>query len=176
MAAALPQDTRRRILQGYLAGQSYSALAQSFKVNYRTVRTLCLRYQREGEAGLLPHYDRCGSSEIRSDALLYRASCWLKRQHPGWGTSFILLQLEQRYPERPLPSVRTLQRWFKARGLTPKRSKIPQAEKQWASGVHQVWQVDAKEHQKTADGKPACWLTMTDEYSTAVLQTPVFPL
>lgn len=175
MAAALPPATRRRILQGYLAGQAYSALANAFRVNVRTVRSLCQRFEAEGEAGLVPRYAQCGPKQIRSDRLLYRAACFLKRRHPKWGAAFIQLQLEERYPDMPLPAVRTMQRWFKARGLTPRLSKKPQAEKRWATQVHQVWQVDAKERQHTADHTPVCWLSITDEHSTALLAAPVFP-
>jgi transposase len=175
MGAALPSATRRRIIQGYLEGKACAALAEEFHVAYHTARVLCRRFDAEGESGLLPHYDRCGDTGIRSDALLYRAACFLKRRHPSWGGPFIRLQLQQRYPERAIPAVRTMQTWFKERGLTPARSKRPKPEKQWAREVHQVWQVDAKEHQRTADQAQACWLTFTDEYSTAILAAPVFP-
>lgn len=178
MAAALSLATRRGILAGYQAGQSRKALATTFGVNYRSVQTLIQRFEAEGEAGLLPRYARCGRRRLRSDRLFYRAALTLKRRHRRWGAPFILLQLEARYPERvaELPSVRTLQAWFKAAGLNAKRSQPPAPEARWAHEVHQVWQVDAKEHQRTADGQSACWLTVTDEKSTAVLAAPVFPL
>ena len=176
MAAALSLATRRRLVKAYRNGQSYRALAQEFGVSYHTVATLCQRFDQEGEAGLRPRYDRCGSTGIRSDALLYRAALWLKRRHPRWGAPFIQLQLEQRYPDKAMPAVRTLQAWFKQQGLAPQRSKPPKTDKQWARRAHQVWQVDAKEHQKTADATALCWLTITDEYTGAVLAAPVFPL
>lgn len=151
------------------------ALARQFKVAYNTVRTLYLRYEHEGEAGLVPRYAHCGQTGIRFDPLLYRAACWLKRLHPSWGAAFIRLQLERRYPDRALPAVRTMQSWYRAAGLAPRGSTVPESPKQWADEVHQIWQVDAKEHQKTANGHAVCWLTITDEKSTAVLATPVFP-
>lgn len=177
MAAALSMATRRRIIQGYRAGTSYAALAKQFNVAYHSVRTLCLRVEAEGEDGLRPRYDRCGVRGPQGDRLIYRAACCLKRRHPQWGAAFIRLQLEARYgPERPLPAVRTMQHWFKEKGLQPPRSKPPQVQKQWASHVHQVWQIDAKEQQRTADGTEVCWLTVTDEHSTAILGAPVFSL
>lgn len=173
MGATLPYATRRSIIEGYLNGTSCAALAREFHVAYATARVLCRRFDAEGEAGLLPHH--CGATGIRSDRLLYRAACFLKRRHPDWGAPLIRLLLEQRYPERALPGVRTMQTWFKDRGLVPLRSKPPKPQKQWAHEVHQVWQIDAKEHQQTADGTQACWLTVTDEHSTAILAAPVFP-
>ena len=180
MAAALAPAIRRSILQGHLEGQSYSALARLFGVAYQTVRTLCLRYEAEGEAGLRPRYDRCGKRALRSEALFYRAACFLKRKHPQWGAPLFRLQLERRYrarfPVKRLPSVRTMQAWFKARGLQAPHSKPPRPPKRWAEAVHQVWQVDAKEDQYTAQGQAVCWLTVTDEHSGALLAARVFPL
>ena len=112
MGAALPYSLRRRIIDGYLAGKSCAALAREFDVAYQSVRVLCRRYDRDGEAGLMPRYDRCGQGGVRSDRLLYRAACWLKRKHPSWGAAFIRLQLEQRYPDRLMPGVRCNLRKF----------------------------------------------------------------
>ncbi|WP_169521694.1 DDE-type integrase/transposase/recombinase [Spirosoma spitsbergense] len=74
-----------------------------------------------------------------------------------------------------LPSIRTLQLWFKAAGLTKPRPQLLNSPKVWAEYPHQVWQVDAKEQQRTLDGTKVCWLTVVDEKSGAVLAAPVFP-
>lgn len=182
MAGALPMVTRKAIIEGFQDGKSRNALAREFRVNYRTVQTLVARFEAEGLAGLKPRYDRCGATGPRRAKIYHRTAVYLKRLHPTWGAPLILLHLTQRYQERaaanqePLPSVRTLQYWFKAAGLSKTRSKRPQAPKDWATQVHAVWQVDAKEHQRLADGTRACYLTITDEHSSAVLAAPVFPL
>lgn len=175
MGTALPYALRRRIVDDYVAGKSCAALAREHAVSYQSVRILCRRFDQEGDAGILPRYARCGQGGVRSDRLLYRAACWLKRLHPGWGAAFIQIQLEDRYPDRTIPGVRTMQSWFKANRLIPRRSKRPTFVKQWASEVHQVWQIDAKEQLKSADQQALCWLTMTDEYSSGALNAPVFP-
>ncbi len=174
MGAALPFSTRRQIISDYQAGDAYTDLAARYGVAYHTVRTLCRRFDEEGEPGLRPRYARCGPKTVRSDALIYRAACTLKRRHPKWGAAFIRLQLEQRYPGKPLPAVRTMQTWFKNKGLQPARSKLPKAEKRWAKAVHDIWQVDAKEQQHLTDHSQVCWLTITDEHSSAILAAPVF--
>ena len=169
-------STRRAVIDAYRAGHSCNALAKRFKLNYNTVRTLCLRYRTQGEAGLAPRYDRCGRQAITFAPLIYRAACWLKRRHPGWGAPCIRLVLQERYPTLSLPAVRTLQRWFKKAGLTPKRAKVPQPKGKWAGKPHQIWQVDAKEHLRLGEGQRACYLTITDEHSGAFIAAPVFPL
>lgn len=183
MAAAIGLEKRRDILAAHDAGASMSAVAVRFNVAYGSVRTLCRRVAAEGDAAVVPRYDSCSNKALRSQRLVYRAACWLKRRHPGWGAPLIRLKLVERYAEgaegdtkTSIPSVRTMQVWFRATGLNPRRSRQPRPEKQWASHVHDIWQVDAKERQRTADGTACCWLTVTDEHSTAILAAPVFPL
>ena len=180
MGAAIDLQKRREILAAYAAGASMIAVAARFDVAYQTVRTLCQRVAADGEAALTPRYDRCSKTGLRSEPLYYRAACWLKRLHPGWGAPLIRLKLVERYATDDMtvsiPAVRTMQVWFRSKGLSRRRSRPPQPPKQWASHVHDVWQVDAKERQRIADGTACCWLTVTDEHSTAILAAPVFPL
>lgn len=44
-----------------------------------------------------------------------------------------------------------------------------------STGVHNIWQVDAKEQCTLLDGSRACYLTFTDEYSGAWLCAKAFP-
>ncbi len=106
----------------------------------------------------------------------HRVSLWLKRAHACPGAPYIRLQLANRYPLAELPSVRTLQLWFKAANLSQPRRQLLNSPKMWAQYPHQVWQVNAKEQQRTRDGSKACWLTPVDEKSGAVLAAPLFPL
>jgi hypothetical protein len=41
---------------------------------------------------------------------------------------------------------------------------------------HDTWQIDAKEQITTLNGKPACYLTVTDEKTGGALEARVFPL
>ena len=175
MGAALALATRQAIIDGHRGGTSYAALAREHNVAYGSVVTLCRRFDADGEAAVRPRYDHCARRGQRSDRLIYRAACWLKRRHRTWGAPLIHLRLEERYAELAVPSVRTMQRWFRAAGLTEARSHPPRPPKQWAERVHQIWQVDANEQQRLADGTPVCWLTVTDEHSGAILAAPAFP-
>lgn len=176
MAQPLNPHLRRSIIDAHTSGESYASISRRLHLNYGTVRTLCKRYESSGDAGLIPRYHNCGPKGIKSDALIYRASCWLKRRHPKWGADFIHTILSDRYPNRPIATPRTFQYWFRSKGLTPPRSKPPKEDHRWAKAVHEVWQVDAKEQQKTADRQPCTWLSVVDEHSGALLEAPVFPL
>ncbi len=176
MAVAIPFGTRQQIVQMRTQGKSYRQISHELGVSYDAVRRIHKRHDRQGEAGLLPDYKRCGVEGIRLSAFYHRVSLWLKQAHPLWGAPYIRLQLDTRYAIGHLPSIRTLQLWFKAANLTKPRPQLLNTPKVWADYPHQVWQVDAKEHQRTLDGTKVCWLTVVDEKSGAVLAAPVFPL
>jgi len=179
MPPPTPLDTRLRVLRLHRDGHADAAIARELGLNPRTVATLLRRVADHGDDGLQPRYDRCGPRGPRAHPLLQRAALTLKRRHPTWGAPLIHLLLSERYGDRfsgRIPAVRTLQLWFRRAGLTRPRSRPPKPERRWASAPHDVWQADAKEHQRTADGADACWLTVTDERSGAILAAPVFPL
>ena len=173
MPRALATALRRRIVEEHLAGKSLKAIAQQEQLSYSTVRLCWRRYREHGFSGLGPDYQNCGRPQ-RKD-LIYRAARFLKYRHRQWGAPLIRLKLSQRYPDQELPSVRTMQRWFKRAHLIPMRKRLPKPEQAWANAPHDVWQVDAKEKIKLNDGTQACYLTITDEHSGALLASPPFP-
>ena len=174
MGKALSLSKRHRIVKDWQSIGNYAEVARKHKVAYQTVRRLCKRFEQEGKSGIQSRYINCGPKEIKSDALINRASLWLKRLHPDWGAPFILTKLRERYFDRKIPSERTLQNWFRAAGLNLPKTKEPREEKQWAEQVHDVWQVDGKEEQKLQNGDPACWLTVVDEHSGSLIAAPAF--
>ena len=123
MGLAIDMATRLQIVREASEGTSLISLSKKYQVNYNTCCKFYRNYKRLGEAGLKTNYHNCGPKTIKSDYFVYRASCWLKRLHPEWGASFILIQLKEKYPYLKLPSPRTLQRWFVSKGYQPPRQK-----------------------------------------------------
>ncbi len=175
MPLALATSVRRRIVEAHRGGESLKAIALRENLSYSCVRTYWHRYRQRGLEGLAPDYQNCGRQGPGNDQLIYRAARYLKFLHREWGAAFIRLKLRQRYPAHRVPSVRTMQRWFKKAALTPLRKRLPKPEKPWAQAPHEVWQVDAKEQLTLEDGTAACYLTVTDEHSGALLESPLFP-
>ncbi|MCP4988168.1 MAG: helix-turn-helix domain-containing protein [Colwellia sp.] len=175
MGRAVEFHIREQIIKDCQSGLSYLNISRKYSVTYSTVRILHQRFSNLGDKGLHPKYQVCGKILPNDRNLVFRASCWLKRLHPNWGAPFILVKLKDRYPEEKLPNPRTVQRWFKAKGLNVLRNKIPKPEGEWAKDVHETWQVDAKERIVLADGSKGCWLTIVDEKSGATLAALVFP-
>jgi len=174
MGKIIPIPKRYQIIQSWKSGSSFTKLSEEYKVAYHTVRTLCKRFEEKGVQGIEPRYLNCGPKTKKSDKLIYRSALWLKRHHQDWGAPLIRLKLQQRYPQRKIPSERTFQNWFKDSGLNTPRSKLIKPAKQWAMLPHDVWQVDGKEEQKLNDGTDVCWLTVVDENSCGLIAAPAF--
>lgn len=175
MPAPLPFPLRRQIVQRHQQGETLTAIAQQLQVPPSTVRDWWRRFRDHGEAGLQTHYARCGPKQPKAGLAIHEAALTLKRQHPQWGAGLIRLQLAEQFPGQKLPQVRAIQRWFHAAGLQPARAKRPPMERQRGKEPHEVWEIDAKERMRLADGSGTSVLTVTDEASGALLGATPFP-
>jgi len=175
MASAIPVPVRREIIERHQRGETLSQIAHALSLSYWGVRQIWRQYREAGEAGLALHVQRSGRRGPRCSRLIYRAALWLKRHHRGWGAGLIRVLLNERYPNQVLPHRRTLQRWFASHQLTQVPPQHPPVPREWAQQVHQVWQLDATSHIRLADGSPASWLSLIDEYSGALLMSEAFP-
>ena len=175
MGRALATWMRRRVVEQHLNGTSLAEIARTEGLSYATVRKCWHRYKQRGLEGLAPDYGNCGRAGPSPHDGVYRAARYLKYLHRDWGAPLIHLHLRQRYGAAGLPSVRTLQRWFAQAGLCRRRQRLPVPERRWAQAPHEVWQIDAKEQITLSGGEKACYLTMVDEHSGALLEAPVFP-
>ena len=117
MPRATPLPIRRAIVDRLQAGQSLKTIALELDLTYDTVRNIRRRYRDKGEAGLMPDYHRCGRRRASGPGRVIRAACWLKRHHRSWGAGLIRDLLRQRWPDRAIPSPRSLQRGFRAARL-----------------------------------------------------------
>lgn len=174
MPQALPLPVREQIIQLHQQGLSLPEVARCLHRKARTVRHLWCRFQAGGAAALKPAYDRCGHPGARLPPALVDAALALKRAHPRWGAGFIRVQLADHWPDTPLPAARTLQSWFQAAGLQPPRAQRPPVQRARAQAVHEVWEMDAKEKMRLADGSGTSTLAVTDEASGALLEVAIF--
>ena len=178
MPTAIPLPTRQLIVQRHLNGESLPSIACALDLSVWTVRKLWRRYARnaqQGVAALPARYEQCGQHGPQAHPLIYRAALHLKRAHPGWGGGLVCQILRQRWPHLPVPTQRTLQRWWRQKGLNQPRRRLPPQNRSRGGQPHQVWQVDATDQLKLADGTYASWLLVSDEASGALLAAEVFP-
>lgn len=176
MGQPISTGVRTSIIQQHLKGISNSQIAINFQVGRTSVHKLIKRYKEEGDKGLIPRYSNCGKHRpCASTNLGYRAVRCFKTWHPNWGSGKIRAEILKINPAIVLPTVRTLNRWFRWNQQNTASTKLPKAPRQWASQLHEGWQIDAKEEMKTADGVKQCWLNIVDEKSGTVVDPIVFP-
>ncbi len=180
MPQALPVPVRQAVLRRWQHGQTAVEIAAALALRARTIRHL-IRTFRHAAANdlqtLAPAYPHCSWRRSWNNQLLRHDALQMRRQHPGWGAGLIRVFLGQRWRRQPLPSVRTLQRWFQREGLGPApRGRRPRGLRARAQRPHEVWQMDAVEQIRLQNKQLACWLRITDEFSGAVLHTKVMPV
>lgn len=176
MPPPIPLPLRQQIWTRAQEGQDAVAIARALRLCPRTVQQLVRRLRTRGTPGLRTAYHAPGPAPVIPEQVRHEA-VFLHQEHPTWGAGFIRVRLRGRHPSLPLPSERTLQRWFagvRAPAAPPGRK--PARERQRARGPHAVWQVDASEHIRLASGQTVSRLRGVDEFTGAVLGTRVFSL
>jgi len=174
MPASVPVPVRQTILHRWQKGDSVAKLAEELQLSERTVRHLVRRFSQRGEEALAPDYTRCGTKKIPVESVPFQKALAMREQHPRWGGGLIQVMLQE--ADQPCPCVRTLQRWFHNRKLSPAPpGRRPASEKQRARCPHQTWQMDAVDQLRLASGERVSWLRLVDECSGAVLKTVIFP-
>jgi len=174
MPSPIANSIRETIVERRQKGESLWSISSELKLSYETVKHLWQHWLKTGR--IEPNYQQAKRRGTRQFQEIYEQAIQMKREHPRWGAQLIRLELENLSDTR-LPSVRTLQRWFREAGVSRSASIQQQRVKSVQRGqtVHQVWAVDAKEAIWLQDGSWASWLIITDEASGALLTTSVFP-
>jgi hypothetical protein len=180
MARATDPHIRLALAHMARLGASASDIGRQLGLPLSTVRDLMRRVpQTEADqvpAAMLPRYQACGRRSLVAPPLL-ESALELRRCHPRWGAGRIRVELSRMNCETDLPSERTIQRWLRKHGLAPARQgRSGTSIWQRAEHPHDVWEVDAADQKRLADGRMISWLRVVDECSGAVLHTHVFSL
>jgi hypothetical protein len=176
MPAPLENIKRLEIVQRHERGESLRSISDEMSMSYETVKHIWQHWRREGR--IEPNYERAKRRGTRKYQRVYEVAVALKQAHRRWGAALIRLKLEEEARYGPLPSVRTIQRWFRdarVQSQTPGSRQVGTKRVKRGQKPHEVWAVDAKEQMQLADGSWASWLAASDEASGAVLTADVFP-
>ena len=175
MPSPIGVEKRRELIKRHEAGETLRVISEDMQLSYNTVKKIWAHWRKYEK--VTPNYEQAKEKGTRRYRAVYDAALAMRQQHPRWGAPLIRVKLEQETLSEALPSVRTLQRWFRQAGMarTPKVRQNSSVQVKRGQGVHQVWAVDAKEQMKLADGSDACWLVVTDEGSGAILCAASFP-
>jgi transposase len=175
MPSPVPIPVRQAILRRWQKGESVANLAEDLELSVRTVRHLVRRFAERGQNALEPDYPRCATNKLPTESVQFQKAIEMRKQHPGWGGGLIRILLQDQDIE-DCPSERTLQRWFRRSTLTPAPpGRRPASDQRRASQPHDVWQMDAVDQLRLANGQQVSWLRVVDECSGVVLGTTIFP-
>jgi len=175
MPAAVSSTIRRALWLASQQGFCTAELVERFHLPARTVRHLLQRGHDNGGAIPAASYHHFGTRDPASAGDVFRTAMELKALHPDWGARFLLGALAKTLPGQPLPSERTLRRWFRgndqpAGAAGRRRERLARAQ-----APHGRWQVDACDQMPLATGEQISWLRGVDECTGTVLGTAVFP-
>lgn len=170
---------REQILAFQSQGLGPKAISEQLSLAYGTVKHLCRKFKSCTSDEIGPKYANCGRKGALSKEKAKSLAVELRQRHPQWGAPRIRVELQLRgglCGQEEQVSVRTLQRLFRKKGLSPARAQSGQPAIGRSLAPHNIWEVDAKERFHLPDGTPACYLTIADEKTGAWLEAPVFPL
>jgi hypothetical protein len=175
MPAAVNQAIRQALWAASQQGLSTSELAERFDIPARTVRHLLQRGRDNGGQVPLASYSSFATRDPASAGDVFRVALELKALHPDWGARFLLGALAKTFPGQPLPSERTLRRWFRGNDQPAAPAGRRRERLARAQVPHGRWQVDACDQMPLASGEQISWLRGVDECTGIVLGTAVFP-
>jgi hypothetical protein len=178
MPQPVSMAVRQSIIDRYLKDEKICVIAQDLEVSRGTVYALINRHKSQGDEGLKTSYAPCGKKPPSEQEFIYRAVRMMRHYHPKWGAEKIRAEITLLRPQLELPHCRTFNRWFHKTGQLDiaLKSSLPKEQAKLAKRLHEIWQVDAKEEMKIANGTKQCWLNITDEFSGTVISPPVFSL
>ena len=128
MGQAIPLSARERIVKLRKEGKKFTTISQEEQIPYSSVRKIWKRFLEKGLAGLAADYKNCGLKGCQTKKIK-RVALWLRYLHPDWGAPFIHMILEDRYGSDALPTIRSIQLWFRAAGRNKVRAVRPVIEK-----------------------------------------------
>ena len=175
MPRPIPVPIRQTMFRLWKQGCGTRQIVASLGLPCSTVRRLLRRFRLRDRDGISPDY-RYRSATFTAPSEMVQTAVQLRREHPTWGAGLIRVQLLLMAPGQPVPSERTLQRWFVRADLSPAPAgRPPRVDLDRATAPHETWQMDAKEHIQLQNHEEVSWLRLIDECSGAALWTAVFP-
>lgn len=172
MAQSIPYDFRVKIIRDLQAGKSCGQIARECGCTQKAVRTFWRAHQSKGEEALKTGYHRCGRhSPVTSEVKDLISSLRTGEQ----GAPFIVSVLMEKYPDKPIPHERTVQRWWKSKGANRPKGRKPRPKQPFSREVHHTWQMDGKEQIPLKSGQQVTWMNIADEASSSDLYAEVFP-
>jgi transposase InsO family protein len=161
----------RAVLEVLQDGVPVTEVARRYGVARQTVHEWLARYAGGGLGGLADRSSRPASCPHQMPPQVEARIAGLRRDHPGWGPSRILWELE-RAGVTPLPGRSAVYRALVRHGLVdPKKRKRRREDyRRWERGrAMQLWQMDVMGRVHLAGGQEVKIVTGIDDHSRFIV-------
>ncbi len=118
MGKPIPYDYRVKIVQRRKKGESAKSIAATIPYSLSAINKLWARYQTQGELAFQTNYNNSGRP--REYGKEHEKLVEEVRDN-SQGANYVVCKLQQKHPEKKIPSARTLQRrWLEQGTNLPK--------------------------------------------------------
>jgi putative transposase len=159
----------------------FCELCRQFNISRKTGYKWMQRREQEGVSGLRNRSRQPAAPAVEQQKRWLKRAVALRRARRAWGAKKLRVLLGEKYGWEGLPSVRTLERWWKEKGLLrawrPARRgpAVPHPGLTVAHVPQQVWTIDFKGWYRTRDGVRQEPLTVRDLFTRYVLAVCLLP-
>jgi transposase InsO family protein len=162
----------RAVLEVLDEGVPVTEVARRYGVARQTVHEWLARYANDGGlAGLVDRSSRPESCPHQMSAVAEARVIGLRREHPGWGPSRIVWQLERDGID-PVPGRSSVYRALVRHGLVEAKRRRRRREdyRRWERGrAMELWQMDVMGRVHLADGLEVKVVTGIDDHSRFIV-------
>ncbi len=159
-------------------GSNISALCQQFKITRRTGYKWLRRFQEEGTDGLCDRSHRPHHSPHCTDAAIEAQVVALRLDYPYWGPRKLHRLLRDRVTQDQLPSIATIARILKRKGLIetpPPKPEWPAVGRFEHPHPNDLWQMDLKALIRLPDHRKIYPAGLLDDHSRYLLGLWMLP-
>lgn len=171
MPTPIPFDYRQKIVQMRKSGKTFEFIAECFPYPVRSIKRICSRFEKEGEAGLMTKYHLGGCSSPFGQSVRDKMA---EVKDGEQGAPYVRSVLMEKYPDVAIPHERTIQRHWKAQGSHRPKGR-PKEKSNWTKEPNHTWQIDGKGHILLGNGQQAGWMNVADEATGSDLHARLFP-
>src|SRR5262249_50294511 len=148
---------REEWIREYEAGESIAEIARRRQISRKSVHKWVARYDEYGAEGLRDLSRAPLHPSQTVEAIWKERGAAVRQEHPHWGAPKLEWALRKRYQKSEVPSISTIGRILKERGLSRGRNRRHRAqgtgELSEGNQANQVWCIDFKGWRRTGDGE-----------------------
>lgn len=126
MGKALAYDVRVKIVERAKSGEDYKEIAMDLCCSESGVKKIWYAYKKEGETAFHTKYSNCGRESIYDEEIREEAKQIRDNMQGG---DYVRSKLLAANDNRDVPSVRTLNTWWKQEGTNRKKGRPTKDEK-----------------------------------------------